>query len=353
MSRLAVTLLGGFHVRADAGPLTVPTRKAQALLAYLAVPTGHRHPRDKLASLLWGDTADEQARNSFRQALSTLRKALPPGTLVTEAETVALDPESAEVDVTVFERRVAEATPGALAEAAALYQGDLLAGLAVKEAPFEEWLLSERERLRELALEGLAKLLAHRRSAGQTEPAIQTGLRLLTLDPLQEPVHRMLMRLYAETGRRGAALRQYQQCVAVLQRELDVEPEAETKQLYQEIIRRRAAASSSQTASGKARQEPARRWPSTGRSVGVTTETPLIGRDAELATLRNALAEAAGSAAASSPSWAKPASARAGFSWKSPRKLARAAATSCSDARSRAPRSCRSAPGSMPSAPGA
>jgi DNA-binding SARP family transcriptional activator len=293
MSSLSVTLLGGFHVRSDAGPLTVPTRKAQALLAYLAVPAGHPHPRDKLASLLWGDTADEQARNSFRQALSTLRKALPPGSLVAEAETVALDPAAAEVDVAVFERRVAEATPGALAEAAALYQGDLLAGLALKEAPFEEWLLSERERLRELALEGLAKLLAHRRSAGQTEPAIQTGLKLLTLDPLQEPVHRMLMRLYAEAGRRGAALRQYQQCVAVLQRELDVEPEAETKQLYQEIIRR-AAASPGQAAPGKARPEPTRRWPSTGRSAGVTTETPLIGRDAELATLRSALAEVVG-----------------------------------------------------------
>lgn len=294
MPQLSVTLLGGFHVRSDAGTLTVPTRKAQALLAYLAVPAGHPHPRDKLASLLWSDTADEQARNSFRQALSTLRKALPPASLVTEAETVALDPESAEVDVTVFQRRVAEGTLGALAEAATLYQGDFLAGLAVKEAPFEEWLLGERDRLRELALEGLAKLLAHRRSAGQTEQAIQTGLKLLTLDPLQEPVHRTLMRLYAETGRRGAALRQYQQCVAVLQRELDVEPEAETKQLYQEIIRRRAEASSSRAAVGKAREEPTRRDPAGPRPGAVTTETPLIGRDAELATLRNALAESVG-----------------------------------------------------------
>ena len=73
--------------------------------------------------------------------------------------------------------------------------------------------------------------------------AIQSALRLLALDPLQEPVHRTLMRLYMEAGRRGAALRQYQQCVSALGRELGVEPEAETKALYEEVLRQRAARS--------------------------------------------------------------------------------------------------------------
>src|SRR5262249_61423764 len=92
--------------------------------------------------------------------------------------------------------------------AAALYRGELLEGLALQEAPFEEWLLAERERLRELALEALAKLLRHRRAAGATEAAVQTALRLLVLDPLQEPVHRTLMRLYSQMGRRAGALPQ-------------------------------------------------------------------------------------------------------------------------------------------------
>ena len=78
----------------------------------------------------------------------------------------------------------------------------------------------------------------------------------------------------------------------MLQRELGVEPEAETKQLYQEIIRRRDEAPSSRTALGKAREELTRRAPLGSRPEAVTTETPLIGRDVELATLRNALAEA-------------------------------------------------------------
>ena len=88
-------------------------------------------------------------------------------------------------------------------------------------------------------MEALAKLLAHQRSAGAVEVAIQTALKLLALDPLQEPVHRTLMRLYAQSGRRGSALRQYQLCVGVLQRELGVQPETETKELYQAVLRQR------------------------------------------------------------------------------------------------------------------
>src|SRR3972149_6705697 len=115
-------------------------------------------------------------------------------------------------------------TPEALDQAVALYHGDFLDGFDVKEAPFEEWLVSERERLRELALEALAKLLAHETQAGLTEQGIQTAVRLLALDPLQEAVHRSLMRLYARQGRRGAALRPYQVCLAGLQRGLGGEP---------------------------------------------------------------------------------------------------------------------------------
>jgi hypothetical protein len=98
--------------------------------------------------------------------------------------------------------------------------------------------VAERERLRELALEALARLLAHQTKTGGTERAIQTAVRLLALDPLQEAVHRTLMRLYTRQGRRGSALKQYQVCVGVLQRELGAEPEAETRGLYQELVRR-------------------------------------------------------------------------------------------------------------------
>src|SRR5882762_1901377 len=241
---LVLTLLGGFDGRARAGsPLVLSTRKARALLAYLALPLGRAHPREKLATLLWGDMPDAQARGNLRHALSRIRTALPgtawPG-MVFDGPSVALDPSVVDVDVARFERLVADGRPSALEEVAGLYRGDLLAGLALAERPFDDWLTTERERLHELAIQSLGHLLTHQQKAGAAEPAVQTGLRLLALDPLQEPVHRAVMRLYARLGRREAALRQYQFCVDALKRELSTPPEAETTQLYQEILRSRA-----------------------------------------------------------------------------------------------------------------
>ncbi|HWO03441.1 MAG TPA: BTAD domain-containing putative transcriptional regulator [Methylomirabilota bacterium] len=244
-ARVKLTLLGDFQAQLGAdAPLALPTRKTQALLAYLALPLGQAHSRDKLATLLWGDMPDAQARGNLRHALSRIRKTPPAGArhgLILDGPTVALDPSVVDVDVAQFERMVADGQPPALEQIGGLYRGDLLAGLALTERPFEEWLTSERERLHELAIQALGRLLTHQQRAGAAEPAVQTGLRLLALDPLQEPVHRTLMRLYARLGRREAALRQYQLCVDALKRELSTSPEAETNQLYQEILRSRSS----------------------------------------------------------------------------------------------------------------
>src|SRR5882672_3150645 len=284
MARLSLTLLGGFQARLEPGSaIALPTRKSQALLAYLALPPGRAHPRDKLAALLWGGIREESSRASLRQALFAIRKALSDTAAVQQhGDALALEPGAVEVDAATFERLVHEGTPATLERAAALYQGDLLSGFVVDEAPFEEWLLGERERLRELALEALAKLLAHQRKAGATEAAVGTALKLLTLDPLQEPVHRTLMRLYAEAGRRAAALRQYQQCVGVLARELGIEPEPETKALYQEILRQRPSPGAViEIAIGSPRV------PTTlVTSRAAVAEIPLIGRATELEQLR-------------------------------------------------------------------
>ena len=244
-ARLTLTVLGGFQARLhDGSALVLPTRKTQALLAYLALPVGQVHTRERLAALLWGDMPDAQARGNLRQALSRVRNALPRpvrSAVVFRGSGVALDAAMVDVDAAAFERRVAEGSPAALEQAASLYRGDLLAGLALAEHAFEEWLTAERERLHELAMQALGRLLARHQAAGEAEPAVQTALRLLALDPLQEPVHRVVMQLYAGLGRRGAALRQYQLCVDVLKRELRTQPEAETTRLYQEILASRPA----------------------------------------------------------------------------------------------------------------
>jgi DNA-binding SARP family transcriptional activator/KaiC/GvpD/RAD55 family RecA-like ATPase len=297
IARLGLSLFGGFQARLQPGPtLSLPTRKAQALLAYLAVPLGQPHPRGKLAALLWGETREDSARASLRQALFAIRKAVGEGTLpsiVLEGDTLALEAASVDVDVAAFERLMAEGTPPAIEAASTLYQGDFLSGFVVDEPGFEEWLVTERERLRELALEGFARLLAHQRRMGTPEAAIQTALKVLALDPLQEPVHRTLMLLYSGQGRRGTALRQYQHCVAVLQRELGLEPEAETKQLYQEILRQRPTtwappAERSPESEAAVEGERDRRLPAIPGAEGV-----LIGRAAEVRSLGEALTASA------------------------------------------------------------
>src|SRR5918995_6398716 len=165
MAALSVSLLGGFQVRLDGCAVSLPTRKAQALLAYLALPPGRPHLREKLAALLWGGIREASARASLRQALFSIRKAIGDA-LVIEARTVALAPGAVDVDADAFVRAVANGAADSLARAAELYRGDLLAGLVVDEGPWEEWLLGERERLRERALEAFTKLLAHQRRGG-------------------------------------------------------------------------------------------------------------------------------------------------------------------------------------------
>jgi DNA-binding SARP family transcriptional activator len=293
VSLLQIGLLGGLQARVEpGGALALPTKKAQALLAYLALPAGRAHPRDKLAALLWGGIREESARASLRQALFSIRKALGEveGALTQDGDALALDAAAVNVDAGRFERAVKDGTPEALEQAAALYRGDLLDGFVLDEAPFEEWVLGERERLRELALEAFARLLAHQRKSGAAEAAIQSALRLLTLDPLQEPVHRTLMRLYAEAGRRASALRQYQQCVSALGRELGVEPEAETKALYEAILRQRAARGLPLDATA-----PRLTLETTEqRAPGAAHDTTLLGRAGELEALGRALEVAAG-----------------------------------------------------------
>ena len=286
MTALRLTLLGGFEAqRASGESLAFPRKKAQALLAYLALHPDEQQPRDKLAALLWGDASSRRARHSLRQALVTLRQSLPqtsPSCLIEDGDSVALSGRHVEVDVAIFERAVADAIPESLARAAALYRGPLLEGLGVTDQGFEEWLAAERERLHELVLDVLARLLGHQAQGAANDLAIQTAVRLLALEPTQEPVHRTLMRLYARQGRRGAALRQYQACVSVLERELGVGPEPETKMLYREFL---LASLDMTPATPDTVVKPVEFTP----LDRPTPEIPLVGRSGELTRLRQAL----------------------------------------------------------------
>jgi len=254
VTTLRLELLGGFTARLASGEsLALKGRKTQALLACLALEPAAAQARERLIGLLWGDRGEEQARASLRQALTELRRALGEANadlLIATRDTVALDGAAVTCDAAELDRLAAAGTPEAAARAAALYRGDLLDGMEIADAAFQEWLTGERARLRRQAQGVMARLLAHQSASGEAEPAIATARHLLALDPLDETTHRAVMRLYAETGDRGMAIRQFEACRQALRAELDLDPEAATHALAEEIR---------QGASGAPRRAPSGR----------------------------------------------------------------------------------------------
>src|SRR5262245_45648204 len=282
---LFVNVLGGFRV---AGPrtedvLVLERRKTRALLAILAVDLGRQVPRERVTAYLWSSQTDDAARHGLRQCLLDLRHALAKAGvdgIRSEGDSLALDPCRVIVDAVRFERLATGNTVDALSEATALYHGDLLEGLRLEDPAFEEWLRLNRERLRSQAIDAMKKLLSHNVRQKAFDHAIQVGIRLLGLEPFDEAIHRTMMALYAETGRRSAALQQYEQCVEVLSRELNTEPEAETRELYRRLVAER-----SMKTSAISRPKPTSRARRAHGPYRPLAATPLIGREADLAWL--------------------------------------------------------------------
>jgi DNA-binding SARP family transcriptional activator len=246
MSVLRIDLLGDYQLHSPGGNLiTLSAKKSQALLAFLAVRPTQLVSRDKMASLLWSGSGPEQARQSLRQLLSTLRKELAqisPDTklLVEESDFLGIDPAAVEADVSQFESLLATGTEEALVESTNLYRGDFLDGFQLAEEKFDQWVIAERDRLHRAALRAhaqLAEILARR---GAIDDAISIAQRALRIDPLQESMHRTLMRLYLQSGDLVNALQQYDACARTLKRELGVDPDSETRALQQQITQLRS-----------------------------------------------------------------------------------------------------------------
>jgi DNA-binding SARP family transcriptional activator len=210
MRRLTLRILGDFEVRDEAGRLVeVGAKKNRALLATLALAPSGSMRREQISRLLWSDRADDQGRSSLRQALAALRKDLAASgsePIVASEDRVRLDLLMAEVDALAFRRLAASADIEELRAASALYRGELLADVEIRDAAFEQWVRSERRRFADLEIHVLEKLWPQ-----ETGPArLQIANRLVALDPLRESAHRTLMQAYAEAGERSLALRQYE-----------------------------------------------------------------------------------------------------------------------------------------------
>ncbi len=257
MPQLSIHLFGQPQVKVDNKIVDITRKKAVALLAYLAI-SGQAHSRDALATMLWPEADQSRARAGLRSALWALNQTEVGAWLVVDVETVGLaggKPGSSDahpapvVDVDQFRAFVqaarshdhapGEACPAcvhSLTAAAEMATDDFMAGFTLPDAPaFDEWQFFEASTLRQEMAAALERLTLFLRADGAYETAIPYARRLVALDSLHEPAHRLLMHLYMEAGMHGAAWRQYEQCRDVLARELDVEPSPETIELAEKV----------------------------------------------------------------------------------------------------------------------
>ena len=277
---MRLELLGDLLIRSGDGALvTIGAKKSQALLAYLAMKPSQHVSREKLAGLLWSSTGPDQARQSLRQTLSTIRKELSQiapkqKTLIEEGDLLSLD-RSVTCDVPELESLININTEGALKQALDLYRGDFLDGFTINEERFDQFVVGERDRLHRLAIRAHSQLVELQARSGALDEAIGTAQRSLRLDILQEPMHRMLMRLYLESGDIVEALQQYETCAKVLRRELRIEPDTDTKSLQREILQIRAQ-----------RGEDAKK--AEGRKTVLVVEDNVLSRELMNAVLKSA-----------------------------------------------------------------
>ena len=287
---LSLALLGPPVVRRDGAPVTFDTRKATALLALLAV-TGREHSREQLADLLWPDADSVKGRASLRRTLSVTAAVMGDGLVVSRAA-IALDPALVRVDVREFHALIGRPDAASLERAASLYRGDFLAGFTLRGcAEFEEWQESVSEELRQALARGLQRLVAACIADGALERAAGHARRWLQLDPLHEPAHQVIIRLHGWAGQRSAAMRQYRSLVRVLDRDLAVRPLPETTRLYDDVRAGRLGPPPVPVPAPAADDPaPDKDDPAPDRAVAAagTPTWPLVGRTAELDTLRAA-----------------------------------------------------------------
>ncbi len=239
-ARWSLHLLGGFalspHPSGHKVPL--PGKRERALLAYLALSPKGRQPRRKLAALLWGDATDETLLDNLRTCVWRLRKTLGDTDhrlLASDEDDIVLDIAAFDIDVLAF-RRLAEKTGRAELEAAAeLCSGEFLNGLELDSEEFESWRRLESSRHLDQAVKTLSRLLRLLIEDGQSERAIDIGVQILGLDPLHETTARHLMQLYADGGRRGAAIQLYRTLANALHRDVNTQPAAETQLTFARI----------------------------------------------------------------------------------------------------------------------
>lgn len=270
---LHIHLLGDFQLLSYEKPVTsIDLPRLQSLLAYLLLHHDVPQARSRLAYLLWPDSTDAQAHTNLRNLVHKLRQALPDADAFLRSDRQSLSWQSSSpqvswaLDVQDFEEALAQAdrvgdrsaARRALERAVKLYRGDLLPSC------YDEWILPERDRLRQAMLNALGRLIELQEQERDYQAAVASAQRLLRYDPLHETTYRHLMRLYALTGDRAAALRIYHTCATVLERELGTEPSTATREAYSQLLKVESRSEGS--------KEPLKSAPTFAQLIGRTHE---------------------------------------------------------------------------------
>ena len=221
MAILEIKLLGGFNLLLDNLPFTdLKSRKGKALFCYLAV-SKKRISRIILAGLLWPDMPETKALMNLRKTLTRI-KPLYPYLEITHTSLSFRQNSPHRLDIAEFERFSAKTSDTAfLGKAVALYQGEFMEGFYLDHAPlFEEWMMAQRARFREMAMSTLDTLITQLSDQGAYETAIPYTRQMLAIEPWHESAYRELMRFLVYTGQRSAALLEYETCQRLLVQEM-------------------------------------------------------------------------------------------------------------------------------------
>ena len=233
---LQIRLLGQFDLRLDGKRVTIPTRVAQSLLAYLTLTAGTAHRREKLAGIFWPDSTDEIARKNLRQELWRIRKGIAvlgsteSDYLIADEITLKFNREAKYwLDVAQMERPDHDLQ--SLIANLSLYQGELLPGF------YDEWITLERERIQVVFDARVEQLLEQLTMAERWIAVQEWGERWLALSSAREPAYRALMLASGARGDMAKVASLYQRCTEELMEYLGVEPSAETRALHDGLLK--------------------------------------------------------------------------------------------------------------------
>jgi DNA-binding SARP family transcriptional activator len=292
MEGLRIKVFGGIQVQLGGETIEFSRHKAAALLVFLAV-TGERQSREALATLFWPENTQARAYANLRQAIWEIRRYLGENWLEVTRESLQMIPrDDLWVDIVEFHDLISKVKRhvhprGMVCEhclviyqqAAELFIGDFLAGFSLGDSPeFDDWQYFQSVELKREIGRIYSRLVDWCSEKKEYDQGIFYGRRWLQLDELDENAHRALMRLYSAKGQRNAAIRQYQHCVQVIERQLNITPEPMTTELYEVI----------QSGSLVIKSEHRGAQPLPGSKLPAQI-TPFIGRSDEIAELSRLL----------------------------------------------------------------